>query len=59
MKENKQYPGMTNSDVGRGFSRTQEVKNKDPSDDHLAKQIAEMFEEPEGFLERQNVYERI
>lgn len=58
MKPGKSHD-LTSEEVGRGFSRTQEVKDKDPSDDYDAKMMAEYFDEPEGFLERQNTYERI
>ncbi len=58
MKANKNYNGVTKTDLERGFSDTM-TQPIPPSDQPYNNLQGEMQQEKEGFLERQNVYERI
>jgi hypothetical protein len=58
MKENKNYHGVTKATAESGYSDTMD-KKPPASSDPFANLPAELEEEKQGFLERQNVFERI
>lgn len=57
MKPNKNYNGVTQADLERGFSDT--MPTIPPSSEPFSNLPAELTEEKQGFLERQNVFERL
>lgn len=58
MKENTKWHGLTQEEAGRGYQKTQ-VVDRNSTDEPMENFLAEITEEPEGFLERQNVFDRI
>lgn len=58
MKANKNYNGVSKADLERGFSDTM-AETIPPSSEPFNNLPAELQDEKQGFLERQNVFERL